>query len=90
MGWLAAALRDIQHLKTLPPPPVPTCIFMGTEERVVDCHAMMRLVADWPNAVLHKVSGARHEILMETPQIRQRVLGDIMDFFDQVAATENS
>ena len=43
-------------------------------------------MSDWPGAELIEVSLAEHEVLMETPEIRNRVTEEICDFFGKHAA----
>lgn len=84
-GWLSAALCEIRSLSRLPPPARPGLVWLGECERIVDHAAVDRVVASWPGARLERVPGARHEILMETRAIRDRVLDETQRFFDAAA-----
>ena len=72
--WLAEALRETRALRAATPPAIPARILVGTGEVVVDPIAVRRVAARWPDAVLDVIDGARHEILMETPEVREAAL----------------
>jgi len=78
LNWLYETLRETRALRAITPPPVPTLTFLGSNERVVDPHAVHQVMDKWPNGALRMVAGARHEVMMETPDIQT-------DFFDAAA-----
>lgn len=39
----------------------------------------------WPEGQFELIKGAKHELVMEIPPIRERVLGEICDFFTATA-----
>lgn len=77
LHWLNEALREMRRLMALPAPGVPALALAGTEEAVVDPARIRRRLQDWPGSRLVTVPTARHEVLMETPAIRRRVLSEI-------------
>ncbi len=77
--WLSDALREMAALMAAPAPETPAAVFLGEDEAIVADDAIRERVANWPGAVLREVAGARHELMMELPAIRQ-------GFFDQSAA----
>jgi lysophospholipase len=79
MGWLQAALVECRALSLMPAPDTPALCALGPSERVVDLNPIYRRMRAWPNGRLDLYPGAEHEIMMETPAMRQRL-------FDSVAA----
>lgn len=79
LGWARAALAECGALMRLPPPDVPALTVVGTEERIVTVGPIRRHMAQWQGAKLEVYAGARHEVLMEGPAVRQR-------FFDSACA----
>jgi lysophospholipase len=79
MGWLHAALSECRALSLMAAPDTPALCALGPKERVVDTGPIYRRMRAWPNGRLDLYPGAEHEIMMETPAMRQRL-------FDSVAA----
>lgn len=77
--WVYEALRDCLALNLEPSPEVPCLTLLGTLERVVDPARIRRRMAGWPGGVLDLVPGAEHEVMMETPSVRQ-------GFYDKAGA----
>ncbi|MEM8786728.1 MAG: alpha/beta hydrolase [Pseudomonadota bacterium] len=80
LGWVAATLAEIRALAAAPAPDTPILTFLGGEERVVAPGAIRRHSARQTGARLVELDGARHETLMETPQIRTRIWREIDAF----------
>jgi len=74
LRWLNAALREMRSLQALPSPTMPTVTFLGTTEGIVDPAKVTERMARWPGAELVMLSGGRHEVLLESPAIRARIL----------------
>lgn len=87
LRWLYEALRETRALARLPAPDLPCLTMLGTQEDIVDTVRIQHRVAGWPEAQLTMVEGARHEVLMEGPETRRRLTGDITDFFSQARIT---
>jgi len=81
LHWLNESLREMRRLMALKAPEVPALAFVGTDEAIVDPARVHRRIADWPGARLVTLPGARHEVLMETPTIRGRVLEETLAHF---------
>lgn len=77
LHWLNEALREMRRLMIAPAPAVPALAFVGTDEVIIDPARIRRRLSDWPGSRLVTVPTARHEVLMETPAIRRRVMGEI-------------
>lgn len=82
MGWLFQALTETRNLQAMPMPTMPTLTFLGTNERIVDSLAVIKLMDNWPGGRLEMVDGAEHEVLMETPAIRKRAFDGLTDWFN--------
>lgn len=81
MSWLIEGLRECRDLAKLPSPKVPCLTLLGTQERIVETDPINSRMASWPNGHLEMVAGAEHEVLMESPQIVDRVIDQITEFF---------
>jgi lysophospholipase len=79
MGWLHAALVECHALSLLQTPATPTICALGTAEKVVDTPPIHQRMRQWSGGRIDLYPSAEHEIMMETPDMRQRL-------FDSVAA----
>lgn len=84
MQWTYAALEEMARLYVAPLPKVPVLAFLGTEETVVSASVIRSQVAKMAEGELVVLPGARHEILMEMPEIQSQVWTRLADFFDAV------
>ena len=82
MGWLFQALTETRYLQATPMPAMPTLTYLGTNERIVDSLAVIKLMDKWPGSRLEMVDGAEHEVLMETPAIRKRAFDGLTEWFN--------
>lgn len=64
-GWIAAARREMARLAALPSPEIPALIGVGGAEAVVSRPAIRRRAANWPQARLLDLPGARHELMFD-------------------------
>jgi len=81
--WVHAALEESGALLEMAPLDIPNLTFLGTEEEIVEPAAIHERMASWPNGRLEIVHGARHEVLMETPDLRTPCIDAIADWFDR-------
>jgi len=81
--WVHAALEENTALLAMDPLDIPNLTFLGTEEEIVESAAIHERMANWPNGRLKVVQGARHEVLMETPDLRTPCIDAIADWFDR-------
>jgi lysophospholipase len=80
INWLYQALDETKALQALDPPSHEMLCLIGSDEKVVHKSDVISYVERWKNGHVGIVSGARHEILMETPEIQKRAF-DMMDAF---------
>lgn len=80
-GWLKAALDECGALARLPSPRTPIITALGTNERIVDTRPVHTRMARWPGGRLDLHQGAEHEVLMETPTIRQAFTQAALELF---------
>lgn len=80
--WIYEALFETRELARLDAPKAETLCFLGSDETVVDKRDVVAMIDRWPGAQLEMLSGARHEILMETAQIQTRFF-EAADLFFQ-------
>lgn len=81
--WLRESLNECRALAGRASPDVACIAFLGGEESIVDCAATHTRMQAWPRGVLDVVEGARHEILMETSDIRTHVFDRIETLFSR-------
>ena len=82
MGWLQAALAECHALSLLAPPDIPVLCALGTAEKVVDTAPIHRRMQGWPQGRIDLYPTAEHEIMMETPAMRQRLFDAVADHFN--------
>ena len=77
-GWLGAAMAECRALAALPSPSLPSLITVSGREALVLPGAIRRRAAAWSGATLLELPQACHEALFEGPDIRDRVIDDIL------------
>lgn len=70
MNWLRESLSDIRELHKITEVPCPTLVLLGSREAIVASDKVRTLTAQLANARLEMIEGARHEAMMELPEIR--------------------
>lgn len=81
VNWLDEALRECAALTDLGAADIPTLVYMGALERIVDPDPVRQIMGNWPNGDLHMVPNAEHEIIMETPAIRRNYFDEMDQLF---------
>ncbi|MBK1634691.1 alpha/beta fold hydrolase [Rhodovulum adriaticum] len=81
LAWLHEALRESRQLIRAPVPDLPVLTWLGTDERIVCPEAIRVRMDDWPEGRLELIRGARHEVMMERPEIRARVFDQAAEHF---------
>lgn len=81
--WVHAALEETAELVDLAPLDIPNLTILGSKEQIVEPSAVHARMANWPNGRLELVEGARHELLMETPDMRIPCIDMIADWFER-------
>ena len=82
LRWLNEALVEMRKLSRMRSPAFPCVTFLGTDETIVDVDRIRDRMARWPNGRLEVIESARHEVMMETPAIRNQVFDQICAHFD--------
>lgn len=82
LHWLGEALAECRRLHALPRPGLPVLTRVGTEEAIVSVPDIERMHDGWDQAGLRIVEGARHELMMETADIRRPFLDETLSFFE--------
>ncbi|MEM7547667.1 MAG: alpha/beta hydrolase [Pseudomonadota bacterium] len=80
IGWMARAGEEMEALSHAPSPEMPLLMLLGEAEAVVSSAAIRAFDAKAPSCRLVELPEAKHEILMETPAIRQTIWGEIDRF----------
>ena len=80
--WLNEALREMLRLHKKPSPNLPSLCFMGTSETTVKQDRILNRMARWDNGNLTVCNGAKHEIMMELPHIREQFYTKTAQLFD--------
>ncbi len=83
--WFDEAKRETKALLDAPRPTIPVRTMAGTREGVVDRKTLIAMHENWPSARLDWITGARHELMMEAPELRQQFLDRTLAFFDDRA-----
>lgn len=84
LTWLHEALGECLLLSRRPSPNLPCVCYLGSNERIVDVRRVHDRMARWPGGRLDLVPEGEHEILMEVPKTRNRVIAEMVDLFDNV------
>ncbi|MFZ5965101.1 alpha/beta fold hydrolase [Thalassococcus sp. BH17M4-6] len=86
LRWLYQALAECRLLARRPSPDLPCLTFCGTNERIVDTARIRQRMDNWPGSTLHWVEGGEHEVLMESPETRNRITAQTLALFDAASA----
>lgn len=88
-GWIVAAIASIREIEKrgfLERVEVPVLILGTSVDRLVSWRAIRRATARLPNASLVPFGAeSRHEILRESPPVRERALQEIARFLEGIA-----
>jgi lysophospholipase len=87
VGWLAATRRSVAILRSPGYPEriaTPVLMVSAAADRVVSNAAQARLAARMPACRLETIPDSRHEPLMETDDVRARILALFDEFVDEV------
>lgn len=79
--WLRESLMECRTLSKRASPDLPCLTFLGAGESIIDCDAVRDRMDRWPRGLLEVVDGAKHEVLMETPDIRAHVYDRLDNLF---------
>lgn len=82
LRWLNEALHECLRLRRLPAPDYPALTQLGTDETVVDARPVRGIMKGWKNGRLVMVKGARHELMMERPEVRTAFFDAAVKLFE--------
>lgn len=80
LHWLNQALAETLALAKRPAPNVDCLTFLGTDEAIVDAGRIQSRMDSWSNGELVMLPGARHEVLMETPETRKAIFDRMIPY----------
>lgn len=83
LRWLYEALRECRDLSRLPSPEMPCMTFLGSEEQIVDVPRIRDRMDRWTGGTLEMIEGGKHELLMDSADIRGPVMDSYCDMFDR-------
>ena len=89
LSWLYEALHEMRVLSHLPSPDLPCLTILGSDEDIVDPSRIHDRMRRWPSGHLELIQGGRHEVLMDSPDMRGPVLQQITTFYDIATETLN-
>ena len=81
--WIGEALREMRSLHNMISPKYPCVTGLGTDETIVSPERIHSRMDRWSNGELAIYEGAKHEIMIELPHIRD-------DFFAKTIALFNA
>ncbi len=85
LNWLYEALCEMRALSRLPSPDLPCLTILGSDEDIVDPARIHDRMRRWPSGHLELFQGGRHEVLMDSPQIRGPALQQIISFYSDAS-----
>lgn len=85
LHWLHEALAETRRLARRPAPKVPCICYVGDNERIVDVPRIHARMEGWPGGRLDVIQNGEHEVFMEPPDVRNRVLSEIIELFDNAS-----
>lgn len=79
--WLREAMAETAHLASCEAPDLPCTTFVGTNERIVSVPRIHERMDNWAGSKLVTLEGGEHEVLLERPQMRNRVIDEVEKLF---------
>lgn len=83
MQWTRAAFEEMARLYIAPLPRLPVLALLGSEETVVSSSVIRSQVAKMPHGELCELTGARHEVFMERPELQAEAWTRIDAFLER-------
>jgi len=74
--WLHEALNESAALSRAELPAIPALAAIGSDESIVDIRAIRALAERWETCSFKSYAGARHELMMERPEVRSAFLDE--------------
>lgn len=85
MSWLYAALDETRSLSKLSSPDIPCLTICGDQDQTVGVDAIRERMNRWPQGKLEMIANAKHELFLETSDVRQTVIGKILELFAETS-----
>ena len=82
LHWLHEALNETRALSRRPSPDLPCLCFLGSEEQIVDTARIRDRMARWPGGELVMLEDGKHEVILETPSLRNALFDRSVALFD--------
>ena len=80
INWLHQAFLECAKLLMMQAPKQKCLCFLGSNEEIVHPKSLRRIMGKWPNSKLVNIQGAKHEPLMDGPEILEQVWDNIDNF----------
>ncbi|GGE46943.1 alpha/beta hydrolase [Actibacterium pelagium] len=90
LRWLSTALLECSVLAAKPAPKVPAITFVGEAETIVSKQAIAIQMRKWRNGDLYLLPKCRHEVMMETSDLRTEFYDRTAQFFKDHAKGRNA
>lgn len=86
--WVREALRETAYLARVSLPQEPAYVGMGTDDTTNKLSSARHNVERWPGSKLEIFQGARHELMIEAPEIRNTFVASVIDHFERALVPE--
>lgn len=81
MAWMHEAMKEIEALVKVRDVPCPVLALVGSNETIVVPKNVHTMAGTWPSGRSETIPGARHEAMMELPDVRQDFSNRVLDHF---------
>lgn len=81
LSWVGQAMAETSALAAAARPDLPVYTCVGTAETIVSTQAIKHIMSTWPTGTLDVFEGGKHEILMETSDLREPFLDRTFETF---------
>ncbi|SHF67380.1 MULTISPECIES: alpha/beta hydrolase [Litoreibacter] len=81
MGWLYQTLTETRSLSKMPSPELPCITFCPDHDELISVPAVRERMARWPGGRIEIIQDAKHNLLLEPPEIRESVMTKICELF---------
>lgn len=82
LRWMGAAIAEMRALKAMESPGVPALFGVGSADAIVSAPLVRERAGRWPGAELAEYPEARHELLMELPEVRDDFVRRVVGLFE--------
>ena len=85
LQWLFQTLRETMALSKLPSPSLPCLTFLGDNDEMISKSAVAQRMSSWPLGKLKLIQQAKHDLMCETPEVRDHVFSSMVTLFKNSA-----